>query len=73
MAPIVLLWISSSERGNWAAAASRKTCSREGTSGLGVAVTFAQLVSITGRPTGDVSAAEETKTDCRPEEESRDS
>ena len=55
------------------AAASRKTCSREGTSGLGVAVTFAQLVSITGRPTGDVSAAEETKTDCRPEEESRDS
>ena len=36
-------------------------------------MTFAQLVSITGGQTGDFSSAEETGTNCRPEEESRDS
>jgi prolyl-tRNA editing enzyme YbaK/EbsC (Cys-tRNA(Pro) deacylase) len=44
-----------------------------GTSGSGVPMTFAQLVSITGGQTGDFSSAEETGTDCRPKEESRDS
>ncbi len=44
-----------------------------GTSASGVALTFAQLLSITGGQTGDFSTAEKTGTDRQPEEGLRDS